>query len=367
MIEFIPLKLYYDIYINVSLFFVLFTLIHAYTLTVEDSKNVNYTNFAGYFFLIFLILYVGLRPVSGRFFGDMSTYYKYYIGYMSGAPVNVEKDVFFHYFMKLCSYIFPVPIFFTVCFSLYIIPMYRVSKAFFKEYWFYSFIMFAVSFSFWTYGTNGIRNGIAASIFLLALSYQHNKILMGVIFLISIQIHQTLILPVLAYIAAFLYNKPKVFLIAWFVAIPLSIALGSFWEILFANMGFGDERLSGYLVGGKKNPTAATKSGFRYDFLIYSAAAVFAGWYFIFKKEFKDNAYMYIYSTYLICNTFWILVIRASFSNRFAYLSWFLMSLVIIYPYLKKKFFENHHIAIGKVLTAYFMFTYLMFYIYYKE
>lgn len=367
MIDFIPLELYYKVYVNISLFFVLFTLIHAFTLSMEDSKNVLYINFTGYFFLIFSIIYIGLRPVSGRYFGDMSTYYRYYTSYLNGESVNVNKDVLFHYFMKLCSYIMSPSIFFTVCFSLYILPMYRVSKVFFEEYWFYSFLMFVVSFSFWTYGTNGIRNGIAASIFLLALSYQNNKIIMIAIFVLATQIHQTLLLPVLAYFLTLVYNKPKVFLIVWLCAIPLSIIMGGFWEIFFASLGFGDERLGGYLLSSQENTGPPIKARFRYDFLIYSSVAVFTGCYCIFKKGFNDLIYSSIFSTYLLCNAFWILVIRASFSNRFAYLSWFFMALVIIYPFLKKNLVEKQHILIGKILTAYFMFTYLMYYIYYAK
>ena len=85
------------------------------------------------------------------------------------------------------------------------------------------------------------------------------------------------------------------------------------------------------------------------------------------KKGFKDNFYNQIFSTYLICNAFWILVIRANFSNRCAYLSWFLMRVVIIYPYLRKRFYVKQEIVIAKVLTAYFMFTYLMYLVYYSE
>jgi len=99
--------------------------------------------------------------------------------------------------------------------------------------------------------------------------------------------------------------------------------------------------------------------------LFYSAFGVFAGWYFIYKKRFEDPFYNQLLNTYLICNGFWILVIRANYSNRFAYLSWFMMGLVIIYPVLKKQLFKNQHWVIGKIIFAYFLFTYLMNVIYY--
>ncbi|HMQ45454.1 MAG TPA: EpsG family protein, partial [Mariniflexile sp.] len=69
--------------------------------------------------------------------------------------------------------------------------------------------------------------------------------------------------------------------------------------------------------------------------------------------------------TYLICNGFWILVIKANYSNRFAYLSWFMMALVIVYPFLKQTFFKYQYIILGNVILLYFGFTYFMSYIYY--
>ena len=138
--------------------------------------------------------------------------------------------------------------------------------------------------------------------------------------------------------------------------------MGSIFISLFTTLGFGDDRLASYLSGELSSDTR-----FRWDFLFYSAFPVFAGWYFIIKKQFNDKYYYHILNTYLICNAFWILVIRANFSNRFAYLSWFLMAFVIIYPLLKQQFFKNQQVIIAKVVTAYFLFTFLMYFIYYAD
>ncbi len=366
MFDIFPLNLYYPIYVNLSLVIVVMMLLNSYILPINDQKNISYTNFIGYLFLFFSIYFIGTRAVSGRYFGDMVTYNRYFTYYSQGGEAELDKDAFFHYFMKFCSYFLHVKVFFTVCFILYVYPLYRISRVFFKEYWFYSFLMFAVSFSFWTYGTNGIRNGIATSIFLLAVSFYRNKVLMISFLFLSSLIHQTLLLPILAFIGTFFYQKSKSYLIFWFVSIPLSIVLGGFWESLFASLGFGDERLGAYLVG-EVDKEAFSSTGFRYDFLLYSAGAVYVGWYFIFKRNFTDKIYLQLYHTYLVCNAFWVLVIRANFSNRFAYLSWFMMGLIIIYPYLRKQFFSNQHMVIGKVITVYFMFTYLMYYVYYAK
>ena len=45
---------------------------------------------------------------------------------------------------------------------------------------------------------------------------------------------------------------------------------------------------------------------------------------FIVKKNYiEDQLYVKMCNIYLLANAIWILVIRANFSNRFAYLSWF--------------------------------------------
>uniref|UniRef100_UPI0040470CE2 EpsG family protein n=1 Tax=Mariniflexile sp. TaxID=1979402 RepID=UPI0040470CE2 len=366
MFDFVPAKIYYEVYINISLAIVIFTLLHTYVLRIEEEKNIIYINTVGYIFFVFLVLYIGFRPYS-TYFGDMGVYYRDFMGYMYGGQIDTSQDVFFQYYMKFSSYFLSARGFFVISAFIYIFPLYRISKVFFKEYWFYAFLMFVTSFSFWSYGTNGMRNGLATSIFLLGVSYYKKKFWMIALLIISSQIHETLLLPIIAFFFSHFYNKTKWLLVFWILAIPLSIALGGVWESFFASVGFGDERLSGYLVGkGEIEGATFSRTGFRYDFLIYSSAAVYTGWYFIFKKKLNDRIYIHLYNTYIICNAFWILVIRANFSNRFAYLSWFMMAIVIIYPFIKMNYFVKHHILIGKIFTVYFLFTYLMFYLYYN-
>ncbi|SFW16682.1 EpsG family protein [Cellulophaga fucicola] len=360
MIEFISLENYYPYYINLCLFIVLATLLHSYVVDINSDKNIKYIRTIGYALCFILVIYMGLRPISGKYFTDMLTYSRHFNHYSYGGEIIGDKDLFFHYFMKFCASFMNVHIFFLTCVVIYIYPMYRISKVYFKKYWFYSFLMLIVSFSFWTYGTNGIRNGLATSIFLLALSFPKKRIVQLIIIFIAILFHKTILLPTLAYIASLVYNKPKVYIAFWVLCIPMSLALGGFWEAMFASLGFGDDRFAGYL-------TSENSGAFRFDFLFYSSFAVFTGWYFIIKRNFNDKIYSAIFNTYVISNAFWILIIRAGFSNRFAYLSWFLMALVIIYPFLKKAFYKKQHIVIGRVVFLYFLFTYFMFYIYYSK
>ena len=169
MNTFVPLQFYFEVWINVFLFLVLFTLLHTRVLKIDDPKNIKFITVAGFIILVFVILYLGQRPISGKYFGDMRTYSIYYAKYQAGAPILGTKDVFFHMFMKTCSYFLSVHMFFTICVMIYTLPLVRISRVLFKEYWYYAFFMFVVSFSFYTYGANGIRNGAAGSLFLLGL------------------------------------------------------------------------------------------------------------------------------------------------------------------------------------------------------
>jgi len=53
-------------------------------------------------------------------------------------------------------------------------------------------------------------------------------------------------------------------------------------------------------------------------------------------------------------------VIRAAFSNRFAYLSWFIYPLVIAYPLLRMNIWEDQDRKTAQILLAYSGFTFFM-------
>ncbi|MBT0607931.1 EpsG family protein [Aequorivita echinoideorum] len=301
---------------------------------------------------------MGLRPISGKYFGDMATYNLYFEHYGSGQSIIVTKDIFFHYFMKYSSRIMPASLFFLLCSIIYIYPLYLISKKWFKEYWYYSFLFFVCSFSFWAYGTNGIRNGIAGSIFLLGIS-RDKRIWQVIWIFLAINFHKSMLLPALGFLIVQFYNNPRYYIIFWLICIPLSLISGGFWENLFSNIGFDDDRLS-YLTQGNINDDDFSSIGFRWDFLLYSGTAIFAGYYYIILKKYKDKIYYWLFNTYVIANAFWILIIRANFSNRFAYLSWFMIALIIAYPMLKAELFDRQHIKLSNMLILYFLFTFIM-------
>lgn len=359
MLTFIPLEHYSQTYYFFMAIIVVMMVLHCSTASLNTNfrSNIILVKSLGVFSLLFTTFYMGLRPISGHYFGDMGTYYfifeqfKFY-----GMEVMPSEDRLFYIFVFICSQIMEAHTFFLVCVIIYILPLFIISLSLFKKYWFYSFLFLIISFSFWSYGTNGIRNGIATSLFLLVF-IQRNTFSKGLILLISIGIHNSMLLPVCAYLLANMVNNTKLTLLVYISTIPFSLIVGSTFQSLVGRF-ISDPRV--HYLTENNNDDVFSSTGFRWDFLTYSIFAVVLGWFFIQKKHFNDRLYSIIYRTYLISNGFWILVIYANFSNRFAYLSWFMMALVVIYPLLKDHLFKNQHKRIGILLSGYFLFTFFM-------
>lgn len=358
MFDWIPILFYTSIYYYIILIIVVVVVIYNILTTFDSNNNHKFLSIIGSTTLIFVLLYMGFRPVH-EFFGDMTTYALIFDNYSYGATITSQKDVFFHVFTKYLSSIISVETYFFVCTLLYVIPLYLVSKKWFKEFWFYGFLFIITAFSFWSYGTNGIRNGIAGSLFLLGIS-RDKRIFQILLIILAINFHKTMLLPATGFVIANFYNNPKRMILFWVLCIPLSLLLGSNFESFVGSIGgFEDERLS-YLTDGNINNDTFSSTGFRWDFLLYSATAIYAGWYYIVKKKYKNKIYYWLFNTYVFTNAFWILVIRANFSNRFAYLSWFMIGFVIIFPLLTKEMLKNQNQKIAVILLAYFMFTFFM-------
>jgi hypothetical protein len=88
-------------------------------------------------------------------------------------------------------------------------------------------------------------------------------------------------------------------------------------------------------------------------------------WYVTHYRKFKDQTFNILANTYLLSNAFWIMVIRSAFSNRFAYLSWFIYPLVIVYPLLRMNIWKDQDRKTAIIFFLYSGFSFFMFFIYY--
>lgn len=357
MFEIVPVEIYAFVHYNILLMVVLLVFFKTRTVSLMNVSVGKFQQGLGLFYIPFFILYLGLRPISGKYFGDMGYYNMKFLSLQNEDVNYTHGDVWWNILTKfLGNFMGPEGYFLTIGF-LYVLPCYLFSKKYFNKNWFYGVVFFVASFSFWNFGTNGIRNGLATSIFLLGL-YYNRFIITAIFFVLSYNIHGSMLLPIGVYVLTLYSTNLKSFLIGWILAIPISLLSGSFWVNLFSTFSV-DERASVYLTEDYDSGLFSY-TGFRWDFLIYSAVAVYAGWYYVVKMKYKDELYEKIFATYLGTNAFWILVITANYTNRFAYLSWFLMPIVIMYPILRDNIFKKSHKILGVILFLYFLFTYTL-------
>lgn len=356
----IPLEYYSFFYYHVCLVMVLCVLFFTQVNTGREIVSIPITKVWAAFICISVILFIGLRPLSGKHFVDMVSY-GHMFNMVKGMPYEVNESMEWLYSWMnwvLAQYI-ELELFFLFCAAVYIGALWWACKRWFRGYYFYAFIICLGALSFWGYGVNGIRNGLSTSILLLAFSFSNQKWALAALCVAAMGIHHSILLPIVAFGMGYLYKNTRVILIGWLLAVPLSLVAGTYFEMFFASLGF-DDRLSGYIMNEELNSSFAS-SGFRWDFLIYSSIPVYLGYHYIFQKGFKDKLYIQLFNTYLISNAFWILIIRASFSNRFAYLSWFLIPIILIYPLLKKTIWNRQYAKIGLVIFCHFLFSYFMF------
>ena len=66
-------------------------------------------------------------------------------------------------------------------------------------------------------------------------------------------------------------------------------------------------------------------------------------------------------TTYVLANAFWVMVIKAAFSNRFAYLSWFLYPVVLAYAVIRLHIWPDQDRKAGLILLLHAGFTIIMY------
>jgi hypothetical protein len=129
--------------------------------SLRSANKLKPSTFAQVLLMIGLIFYIGFRPISGRYFGDMSTYAKFFEAYASGYAGIFDQDPGFDWFTRISVDYLNLDFFFLLIAFIYVYAHYWASKRFFSSYWYYGFIIFIASFSFWGAATNGLRNGMA--------------------------------------------------------------------------------------------------------------------------------------------------------------------------------------------------------------
>lgn len=352
----LPAKYYQYLYLLIVTIITYF--ICNYSVRHREKENL----FPSILLCLLLILVIGFRPID-RAFADTMAYaenWQFFYYEPFEFNFNAENLLFDNLYAYIASLGFNISVFFVIVSAIYFGSILIACRKLFPLNTLLAFVVYLGAFSTFSYGTNGIKAGAAAALFLLALAYRDKLYLSIIMLLLSWGFHHAMQVPIAAYVITLFIKNHKLYFFVWFICLLISTAHITYFQELFA--GLTDNQGAGYLTNDEFN----TVKGFRLDFILYSAIPVLMGYYVKFKYKWKDYLYDRILYVYLICNGVWMLCMYAAFTNRIAYLSWFMYPFLIIYPSLKIKN-SKHPLVVNrnKFIGLHLGFTLFMFLIYY--
>lgn len=350
---------YHDIYLIVCSLLTVIVMGNYSRINLGDQERYTQSQAGLAFFVtLIVILFIGFRPISGEFV-DMGAYASQYNN-MLGTYFFFEKEAENIIFDNMVSFMacssVPVDIFFLIIALVYFGGMFIVSLRLFPKDTLLAFLVCLAAFSTFSYGTNGIKAGMATSIFLIALSYR-DKLWMSIpLALLTYGFHHSMTLVIVAYLCVLFIKKTKLYFIIWAVSFCMAALHITWFQHYFA--GFTDEHGAGYLLSQRN-------SGFRIDFIIYSAVPVFVGYLLTFKYAVVSKTYSIILNLYLLTNSVWMLCMYSNFTNRIAYLSWFLYPIVLLYPFVNLYWSDEQERYLKYAVYGHLGFTLFMVFVYY--
>lgn len=237
-----------------------------------------------------------------------------------------------------------------------------------RKYGLLLFLSFVAGFGFFTYGINAIRAGLAFSLLILGISFCESWWRLAVCFVVACTCHISALLPVVVFVLIRLLGCRSVCIgiIVWSVCLVVSF-LGEGLMTGLADSVFGNGRAD-YLVNAEKLQRlqeafgTVYRTGFRWDFIIFSLLPVGCALGYRYVLRYKSSFYDWILATYLVVNAAWLLVIRLPFTDRTAYLSWFLMPLLMFYPLTDGDLslpFKRRYAAVG-LLAETLLFSFVL-------
>ena len=366
MTEFFNTPFLGDYFQYIILFLMAWALILCARGVIYDNKIVSVNQMLGLMTLLIVVILMGMRPASIDY-GDTANYaygFNKYAQNKDSIHFYFEKEWLFGNTMRFFAKYSNIHAFFITCAIIYVGALWLALRRIFDEYNFVPLLVVMSMFTFWAYGVNGVRNGMGASMFILAMTYTNNIPMMLGIAFVGAGIHNSVYIMLAAATLAWMLNNSRLYMLIWGTCIVLSFTIGSMiqsWLAGFAGSIDEGNKLTSYLTystGDMLSEGIIVSTSFRWDFVAYSGLGVAIGAYFILRRRFEDEYYRWIFNTYLLCNSFWILIIRAPYSNRFAQISWFILPIVLIYPFMRERFWVNQEKMLGLALVIFYTFNF---------
>jgi len=275
-------------------------------------------------------LFLGLRPVAVQF-GDTMNYAAAYANLAQGEEPPYEWG--FTALMRLCAGTLPVEGFLLLCTCVYVLPLLYAVDRRHRPARLEVLVAFVGAFSFYAYAVNGVRSGMAASLFIAAVAADDRTRRIALM-MAAASVHKSTLLMVATWIATGRVTNPRAWSAAWWLALAASIVAGASVSGFLSSLPglASDERVQVYLGTDREEA-----SGLRLDFVLYSIAPLLATERLAGPRILLDPFYVRLRNLYLGLNAFWLLTMYAAFTNRFAYLSWSMLPWVLVYPFVPRR------------------------------
>lgn len=361
----IPAYLYSTVFLYLILILTLITCVREYNKSYEVIERGSSGFFGALILAVILSVFLGGRPLNQLWaFGDSALYaHQFNLVANNLASASDSSEWAWGWLMKFFAENLSLSDFFLFVEIGYIGSTLWACKRLTSNCWI-SFLFMLASFSFYSYGVNGIRNGLACALVLVVMSYAKGniieKIIAAALGIIAFGLHHTTILPLAMLLISMYFIKSfKWAYTFWILSILLSLVAGGSIINFFVGLGF-DDRMAAYSAQSSDS-AMFSHTGFRWDFLIYSMMPIVLGYYVVIKKKIRDSKYELLLNTYTLANAFWVMVIRANYSNRFAYLSWFMYPLVLAYPVIELDIWgKKQGYRLAQIMGAHALFTWFM-------
>lgn len=340
-----------------------------YLMSLSNNKLIKGTdnNVIPWVIAAFVTLYLGTRPTWA--YGDTRLYTEMYDLLQKGIWTEVkgsESEPFWAMVQYASIPFLSASGWLTVISIFYVGGMSISARRWLPHHFLMALIFLFTSFSFFSYGNNGIRNGMATSIAMVGLSLfnkSRKELAIGYVFLIMACLtHKSCLIIFAAATAARFFKNININVGIWFGCILLSLLFAEPLKNLMS--GLIDDGRASYYINQQvstQGTIAFSRTGFRWDFLLYSALPIALGWYAITKQKIKDETYIFLLTTYIFANSVWCLINSVAYSNRFAYLSWFLYPIIIVYPLAKLKVTSSQGVIAGGLLIFFIIFNWIFF------
>lgn len=324
-----------DYYISLLIFFIIiiiFTFLSSFDFRVNKIIDKVCILYAGY-----VTYLIGFRPTEIGI--DTGNYSYLFNHYDSLGKVFENEDILFNFLCYLFNQFTSFNIFLTFCAFIYVFCSLFSFKVFFKKNYVLAFLVLLVSPYFIQFGINVMRNGMAASVFLYAVSVffkNNNKLNVKFIIIIisSILLHISMVFPlVFLFISIRYYSKINILVIFIIILICMFLSVMNI-NILYSvvsKIPIINSRFTTYLNFNDVNFFLTLQ-----NVITFGIPTLVFSFYFVIKSS-KDSFYRIICCLFFLSYIPYVLALKLEFGMRVGFLADFMLPIVLCYPILSKE------------------------------